>query len=106
MAAWKAGSEFSYLHGGPVLRLARETSEGHEVVTDLTLKKISTYEIWPDATPIAGDDAVAFMQAVMDAAYDYGLRPSRGKDEADLRRHLEDMRDISRHLLKMDRPQK
>jgi hypothetical protein len=60
-----------------------------------------TGQIWPDAAPIAGDDAVAFMQSVMDAAYEYGLRPSRGKDDADLRRHLEDMREISRHLLKM-----
>ena len=59
-------------------------------------------EIEPNVA-LRGEDGVAFMQAVMDAAYEYGLRPSKAVDSAAMEAHLNDMRDISRHLLKMNK---
>ncbi|MDA4845930.1 hypothetical protein [Hoeflea poritis] len=54
-------------------------------------------------TAIIGPDAVGFMQAIMDAGWEYGLRPSKAQDERHLQAHLEDMRSITRHVLKMNR---
>ena len=39
----------------------------------------------------------------MDAGWAYGLRPSGAQDERHIQAHLNDMRDIARHVLKMDK---
>ncbi|MBO9430604.1 hypothetical protein [Sulfitobacter sp. R18_1] len=99
---WRAHAQQSYFTGGAALRLAM-TGENNTLrtLTDLTFT-VSEYGEHGPAEPILdGPEAVDFMQAVMDAAYDYGLRPSRAQDDTAQGKHLEDMRDITRHLLKM-----
>jgi hypothetical protein len=55
----------------------------------------------PDAIALRGKHEVtAFLQAVMDAAYEAGLRPSRAQDERHLKAHLEDMRRFAFHTIK------
>ncbi len=51
------------------------------------------------------EDNVSLFQALVDAAWENGYRPNGMKDLTETLRmkdaHLQDMRDISRHLLKM-----
>jgi hypothetical protein len=54
----------------------------------------------PDAVLLRGPEATAFLQAMMDAAWDAGLRPSRAQDERHLKAHLEDMRRFAFHVIK------
>jgi hypothetical protein len=44
-------------------------------------------------------EGVQLLQAIMDAAYEFGIRPSRAQDERHLKAHLEDMRTITMHKL-------
>ena len=97
---WKAIAEKGYSWDGGALRVAKFGVGTVSEVTDMTLTDRREGEL-PSNPMLTGDDAVSFMQAVMDAAYDYGLRPSRAQDEKHLNTHLQDMRDIARHLLKM-----
>lgn len=57
-----------------------------------------------DAVFLRGRDAVAFLQAMMDAAYEAGLRPSRAQDERHLKAHLEDMRRLAFHAITGEKP--
>ena len=52
---------------------------------------------------VEGPDAVTFLQSAMDAAWKLGLRPSSAQDEKHIQEHLKDMREIVRHMLKMDK---
>ncbi len=51
------------------------------------------------------EDNVSLFQALVDAAWEHGYRPSGMRDMTETLRmkdaHLQDMREISRHLLKM-----
>ncbi len=105
--AWKANLTMSPEFMGHQLRAAREIGEGNlHVVTNMTFEKLGPST---SSDPILhGPDATAFVQAIMDAGYGAGLRPSFDQlpslmesHERDLRAHLEDMRKISGHLLKI-----
>ena len=99
---WKADAQQDFLYAGAIVRIGKRTESGFSVVTNLTMQDVADGEIEPDVA-LRGEDGVAFMQAVMDAAYEYGLRPSKAVDSAAMEAHLNDMRDISRHLLKMNK---
>ncbi|NKX40961.1 hypothetical protein HGG71_05690 [Rhodobacteraceae bacterium R_SAG2] len=102
--SWKAvaGRNFGWV--GTSLHLARFGEFGKmEEVENFTLTaKREGDQMGPPL--LDGPEAVSFMQAVMDAAYEYGLRPSKATDSAGTVKHLEDMRAITKHLLKMDKP--
>lgn len=81
-----------------VIRAVRVGFETNDALTGFefrTQDKFSTVE----GVEMRGDEAKEFMQAMMDAAYDAGLRPSRAQDERHLKAHLEDMRTITMHQL-------
>lgn len=99
---WRAHAQQSYFTGGAALSLAKiRDDHGLSTVTGMTFTDTAHGEYGPKEPIIDGPEAVEFMQAVMDAAYEYGLRPSRAQDDTAQGRHLEDMRDITKHLLKM-----
>ena len=96
---WFARSEQGFL--GPILRIARRENGRLSFVTNLTLEAIEEGFLPPiSADILRGDDAMAFMQAVMDAAYEAGLRPSRAQDERHMKAHLDDMRRFAFHIIK------
>ena len=99
---WKAHAEDTWHIEGPTIRAARLSDKSVSEVIGLTLEDRQVGTISTAPPMLSGPDAVGFMQAVMDAAYQYGLRPSQQVDEAGVKEHLKDMRDIARHLLKMN----
>lgn len=97
---WKAQADFGVY--GPALRIARFDGSSIDEVVELTFERRSERAITDSPPPISGLDTVGFMQAIMDAGYAYGLRPSKG-DDVGVKEHLKDMREITRHLLKMNK---
>ncbi len=88
---------------GPQLRFGRDVDDRFEEVINFEMESVHISQTRaPMDPPLSGTDAVLFLQAMMDAAYDYGLRPSAAQDERHQKAHLKDMRDITRHLLKME----
>ena len=81
----------------------REHDDKVDHVVEIKFETREAGETVPGATPIRGVDVRSFLQGAMDAAYAMGLRPSQGNDEKDMKRHLDDMRAIAFHTLKMDR---
>ena len=101
--AWVASVEHNFLYGGAALRVAKRGNGVLSEVTDITMTDLREGEISAEGPLLHGPECVDFLQAVMDAAYEYGLRPSKAQDEKHLKAHLDDMRGIARHVLKMDR---
>jgi hypothetical protein len=100
---WRASASESFEYGpGKSIFLGRVGSDGMSVVVDMTFKQIAQGEIEPKPV-LHGEDGTAFLQAVMDAAYDAGLRPSRSQDERHQKEHLNDLRKIAFHVLKIDK---
>ena len=100
---WFAKVEDEFMRDEPVLRIVRRHEGKQKFVIGLEFtEETPEFYATPITDAIAGTEAVAFMQAIMDAAYDYGLRPSRGQDERDLRAHLADMRTITFKKLGID----
>ncbi|MCP5019685.1 MAG: hypothetical protein GY938_31030 [Ketobacter sp.] len=100
---WKAKADYNFASDSPVLWLARLNDEKIQEVVSLTFEDRQIYQPSTHQPPISGHEAVSFMQAVMDAAYEYGLRPSAAQDERHMKSHLKDMQEITRHLLKMNK---
>ncbi len=100
---WRAQADRDF--GRALLRIVNEQSDDTlAIVTSMQLQTIKNDAYRPDLGPVLrGNDAVAFMQAIMDAAYEYGLRPSGQQDERHLKEHLKDMQAITRHVLKMEK---
>lgn len=93
---WFAKFEDEISRLEPVLKICRRQDGKQTFVAALEFTeetKEGYLAVIPEA--MAGSEAIAFVQAIMDAGYDYGLRPSRGQDERDLRAHLADMRTIT-----------
>lgn len=80
--------------------IKRLDNREHHIITGFESEKVFEGQKI-DKPTLSGDEATQFMQVVMDAAYECGLRPSKMQDETHLKEHLKDMRDISKHLLKM-----
>ena len=101
---WKAQTTFDSSMFKQTLRIARFSGESDVVsyVAGLTLIDVPAGEVPPaDAVALIGDlDVTAFLQAMMDAAWDAGLRPSRAQDERHMKAHLEDMRRFAFHVIK------
>jgi len=83
----------------------RNDDRSLDVVTAITVSRFEQHHLVPDdeGVLLEGPDATAFLQAAMDAAWEHGLRPSRLQEERHLMAHLTDMREITWHLLKMNR---
>lgn len=100
---WRADATQDLMYGpGASVRIARVDDKALHVVTNLTLETVSFGDIGPGPV-LTGSDGTAFLQAIMDAAYDFGLRPSKAQNERHLQAHLDDMRNITKHVLKMDK---
>ena len=85
-----------------ILYITKDTSNGVVLMGDF--EEIPFKEgSYLSRPTLRGPEAMDFMQVVMDVAYEFGLRPSAVQDEKHIKAHLSDMRDITKHLLKMDR---
>jgi hypothetical protein len=101
---WRIGARESFQFGGHEVRLVKYGQDGAVEAVSFNTEPRPEGVIWPDVPILHGPEATAFLQAAMDAAYEAGLRPSGAQDERHIQAHLKDMREISRHLLKMDHP--
>lgn len=100
MGNWRATVDKQFETGGIVLRLAVETDGKVSVLTDITLTNVEAMTTPPDnGLKLPHNEGVQLLQSLMDAAYDFGIRPSRAQDESHLKAHLEDMRTITMHKL-------
>ena len=88
---------------GSILRIAKLGDNSVSELVNLTFEEREYGEVSSPHTVLEGPDAIGFMQAVMDAAFEFGLRPSGALDEKHIQAHLSDMRAITRHVLKMDK---
>ncbi len=84
---------------GDDLRIILDEHDGRSTVTEMTFESCRKGQILDPC--MQGDHTRAFVQAIMDAGYDAGMRATAEQDPTYLKAHLEDMRDISKHLLKM-----
>lgn len=102
--SWHADIRFSDLGRGAELLLARERDGGLSQVVAVRLKDVADGERLGDGIPFARrSEAVSFLQAMMDLAFEHGLRPSRAQDERHMKAHLDDMRKIAFHTLGVDK---
>ncbi|MCP5018410.1 MAG: hypothetical protein GY938_24500 [Ketobacter sp.] len=72
-------------------------------ITSITMTTRDTFKASENPPFFEGPEVIAIMQAFMDEAYAIGLRPSAAQDDRHKSEHLKDMREITRHLLKMDK---
>jgi hypothetical protein len=100
---WKARAERYGARGEVELLIGKKVGDSFDHLTNIEFERMELGQVYSSSSPIHGDEAISFMQSVMDAAYEYGLRPSAAQDERHIKDHLKDMREISRHLLKMDK---
>lgn len=95
---WKAYAQWEGVWAGYKLHLVYEDMEQRSVVTTLGLKTIDRHAYIAEPS-IPHDQAENFMQAIMDAAWEAGMRPRGFKDHANeltaVRYHLEDMRSLA-----------
>lgn len=97
---WRAVIDTQFATNSVVLRLASASAEKLSVMTDLTFTDVKAHVAPPEnGFSLPYEDGVQLLQALMDAAYDFGIRPSRAQDERHLKAHLEDMRTITMHKL-------
>jgi len=102
---WRAILATDFSSFDPGLRICRYNDNRLTVshLTSMTFTDVHEFGILPsDVDPVLlrGPEATAFLQAMMDAAWDAGLRPSRAQDERHLKAHLEDMRRFAFHVIK------
>ena len=99
---WRAIFDTDYASVDPVLRVCRYNGNSRTVshLTSMTFTEVQEGSLPPQDALLRLPDATAFMQAMMDAAWDWGLRPSRAQDERHLKAHLEDMRRFAFHVIK------
>lgn len=95
-----AAAERDWNTHGVSVRIGRTAPDGKfSHLIGLTFKTYEMGQIPTDDAVIKGEDGVAFMQAIMDAAYEFGLRPSKAVDETDVREHLKDARQANDKML-------
>ncbi len=85
------------------LEVARmNPDETIEILASCTYEQVKQGERYDFAIPLVrGPDVRDFLQEAMDLGYRMGLRPSKGEDVAAVKQHLQDMRAIAFHTLKM-----
>jgi hypothetical protein len=86
----------------PSLRVCRYNGNSRTVshLTSMTFTEVEEGLLPPQDAVLRLPDATAFLQAMMDAAWDAGLRPSRAQDERYMKAHLDDMRRFAFHVIK------
>lgn len=109
---WKAYIRSDELGRGVLLHVAKQAARGTDVLVAVedgkaTLKRIEDGEYRPDPF-LAGDVAEEVLQALMDAAWAYGMRPNgisgeRGEIKR-LEEHLSDIRAIAFHKIGAPKP--
>lgn len=100
---WRVHTRWDPAYQAHDVYLIKVEPDGSEaVVTDFTMKSIPRHGIAERIEPIKDGDGL--LQAIMDAAWEAGMRPRGFKDHTNeltaVRYHLEDMR----KLAKVDRP--
>ena len=88
--------------GRASLRMAKVGQDHTDEVTNITFERVDEGVMTSNPPVLHGQEAVDFLQSAMDAAFEYGLRPSGMQDERHIQAHLSDMQDITRHVLKME----
>ena len=96
--SWKAYLEPRPEWAGHRLYIMREDHLGRGIVTNIKLKKIGIEPVITENDPIAPEEARDFLQAMLDCAWEAGMRPLRFSDHTNeltaVRYHLEDMRKL------------
>jgi hypothetical protein len=103
---YRVHTEYSISTNGQSMAIIQETLGGHRAfLQPLQFKAFAPNIMVPREEAFAitddfGDENVKpFLQAMMNAAWDLGLRPTQAKDQtgelAALRLHLEDMRTLA-----------
>lgn len=95
-------------YGGMCLWIAKEGSAPGTIdyVESIVLRSVPEGH-YPEprlepVLPTVGKTTEQFMQAMLDAAWAAGFRPTRAQSEADKERHLQDMRLIAFHQLNIE----
>lgn len=101
--SWTAHVENSFEYAGPAFRVGQNRDGQFFEVVAFNSEGREPGVMTSTGPLLIGEEAISFLQSVMDAAYSYGLRPSAAQDERHMRSHLNDMRAIAFHTLKMDR---
>ncbi len=95
---WNAYARWEPQYGGHSLVLIKEGLEGRSMVTMFEMEKLGRHgELRKDSLQaIPHEEVEDFMRAIMDAAWEVGIRPTGLSDHTNeltaVRCHLEDMR--------------
>lgn len=108
---WRIRVERSFLQDRNVCMICYITDDGKQfVVTSLEFKNVDPAMLWPEDAPHALRHTDQFLQTMLDASWEAGLRPTgyaqiaEGLQSQD--RHLQDMRQIVAKTLDVDLPTK
>ena len=103
---WMMDLDKSYSFMGAALFMGKPVGEDGDVdhVIGLTIERVKEGQRLENPA-LMGRDAIAFLQAAMDAAWVAGLRPAQAaaptSELVRIEQHLEDMRHIAFSALKM-----
>lgn len=106
---WRVFVEDSILHRGRRLFVARDRGDGRlDVLAPLTFTTIDAGLAAPDAPVLDIQDSEGFLRAMLNAAWDAGLRPDGFMDTRESMKattaHLEDMRALAFHKIGAMKP--
>jgi hypothetical protein len=79
------------------IRLPRGFGKRAEFISSFETKEVAEFGIMPwmmEETPEQWEDGIDFLQAMLDAAWEQGLRPKNNKDFDKETQHLEDLRTL------------
>lgn len=104
MSEWKVYVEDKPWEMSATLHMVRDTGDGLDVVEPLTLKRMDRFGLSAPSRGILGDatreEAFNFLRAIMDQAWEMGIRPTKFKDHTNelkaVRDHLQDMRKLAK----------
>lgn len=107
MSRWFAHYEIGMFGRGELFVGHRNADDSHDVVQPFVLERIEPGVRFPFPTAM-GQDAEEFMRAMLNAAWEAGLRPDGFNDTRESMKatiaHLQDMRAIAFHAVQAPKP--
>lgn len=110
VSQWIIHTNSSWIDYGRELRIARRREDGGvDVLTNLTFVSVPPGHQGPEYQPVIPHrDADSFLRAIMNAAWEAGIRPDGFLDARESMKattaHLEDMRAIAFHKVGAPKP--
>lgn len=109
MSQWKCYVDDSHFRQGARIAIVREHDDGSvEFVQPFTLTTIPPGEQFPTEGTVQLRDALPFLRAMLNAAWEHGLRPDGFNDTRESMKatsaHLQDMRAIAFHKIGAPKP--